>query len=282
MLRRQLVIAAVAVFLVAGHAAARETYMGAVRWAEGASEAELIGALRDDDIRWNAHAAINELRERGYGAVPALEKALGSDDWQQRQMAAELLRRIDGYVPSDRMFVVCVEGLADDALPWGDSPRTFTHVDNAYGGVEYLIGHAEAAEGYLAAGLHSVDAQQRFFCAYALGMAGRSGYAGPICEALAPHLNDNNIIGDATLATRALYLTGDAVAPHLRAARKRADDQGLKAIELILLDLSDPPVSIDEMRERGAGTDLTCLVHDPAVQDVRIRGMQPYRVRWRE
>ena len=244
-----------------------------------ASERELVAALADDDVRWNAQAALWELVGRGAAAVPELELALGSRDWQQRQMAAAALRRVEGYAPSERMFVVCVEGLADDALPWGDSPRTFTHVANAYGSVEYLIRHAAAAEGFIAAGLHSGDAQQRFFCAYALGMAGRSGYAELICEVLAPHLNDNDVRGDAVLGVRALYLTGDAVAPFLKDAMADADAQGRRAIEVILLDLRDPPGSVEEMRERWGDLRITELVHDPVVQGVGVRSVMVYRGR---
>lgn len=268
-----------ALFVTACGAAAAQTFEDAHAWAAEASERELVAALADDDIRWNAQAALWELMERGAVAVPVLEEALGSRDWQQRQLAAAALRRIEGYAPSERMFVVCVEGLADDALPWGESPRTFTHVTNAYGSVEYLIRHAVAAEGFIAAGLHSGDVQQRFFCAYALGVAGRSGYAELICDVLAPHLNDNDLRGDAVLAVRALYLTGDSVAPFLRDAWREADAQGRRAIEVILLDLRDPPGSVEEMRERWGDVRITDLVHDPAVQGVRVRSVMVYRGR---
>lgn len=259
-------------------ATAATTFEDAHAWALEASERELVAALADDDIRWNAQAALWELMGRGAAVIPELEGALGSRDWQQRQLAAAALRRIKGYVPSERMLVVCVEGLADDALPWGESPRTFTHVPNAYGSVEYLIRYTAAAEGFIAAGLHSGDAQQRFFCAYALGMAGRSGYAELICDVLAPHLNDNDLRGDAVLAVRALYLTGDAVAPFLRDAWREADAQGRRAIELVLLDLRDPPQTVAEMRERGAASGLTERGVDPAMGAGSVWGVEPFRV----
>ena len=244
-------------------------------WAESASNGELVDALVHDDVRWNALVAQLELIERGDDAVPQLELALRSEDWQQRQLAASLLRRVGTYQPSDSMLVVCVEGLANDRLPFDRGSRGI--VSNATEGTLYLIRHVEQAEGYVAAGLHFDDAQQRFFCAYILGMTSRGGYAGKICEILAPHLNDNSISGDAVLATRALYLTGPAVIPHLDKAARKADAQGRSLLELVILDLRDPPETLGDLYERGEITDVTGLVHDPAYEDVDIRMVVPFR-----
>ncbi len=249
---------------------------GLESWAESASNSELVDALVHDDIRWNAIEAMGELRDRGADAIYELEEALGSSDRQQRQFSASLLRRLDTYKPSDEMIYVCVEGLANDKAPPVRGAHPSMYGPNATQGAIYLIRHIDLAEGLVAAGMHSEDAQQRFFCAYILGKTSRSGYAGKICEILTPHLNDNSIRGDAVLATRALYLAGPAVIPHLKRASRRADEQGRSLIELVVLDLRDPPVAIEDLYERGAMTDVTCLAHDPAYEEVSIHRMIPF------
>ena len=51
---------------------------------------KLTADLRDDDRRFNAYWAMRLLPHLGLDAVPALERALSSDDYQQRQMAASV------------------------------------------------------------------------------------------------------------------------------------------------------------------------------------------------
>lgn len=82
----------------------------------------LVEALRHDAVRFNASDAVSELIQIGAEARPALQRALGSADWQQRQMAAYVLCVMRPDRPSRTLLRVCVEALADDALPHGRLP----------------------------------------------------------------------------------------------------------------------------------------------------------------
>ena len=77
----------------------------------------LIADLKDDEVRHNAGNAMVELMAMRPLPVQALEKALESDDFQQRQAAADILRSWSDAPPSRRLLEVTVEGLADDGFP---------------------------------------------------------------------------------------------------------------------------------------------------------------------
>lgn len=237
--------------------------------ADARAIAGLIADLADDDVRWNAQTAMWRLREIGGAAEAQLETALHSSDWQQRQLAAHCLRGLSGYEPSDRMLEVTVEGLRDDDLPVETRKgrqTAYTCVYNAAWGTRYLLRHAGRAEVFLLEGLHSNDAQQRYRCACVLGHAGlRSGIpaGAPI---LLDHLRDNDIPGDAMLSAAALYRFGPDVMPHLLAALPRADAQQAQLINLIVLDLTDPPQDRQELKARKSMQDVTNVYHDPALQ----------------
>ena len=79
----------------------------------------LIADLRADDQHWNAGAAAAVIeREVRAGRKPSmkarLHEALKSDDWQQRQYAAEILRELDEGLSGD-LLDVTIEGLRRDA-----------------------------------------------------------------------------------------------------------------------------------------------------------------------
>jgi len=250
----------------------------------------LIDDLRDDDIKWNAQDAIDELSKIGMPAVPALEAALDSPDWQLRQMAAFILRddwryrsSFKEYQPSTRLLEVCVEGLRHDDLPWeGRSwrPYTITWVSNAKMGVPYLIKHAKAAELFLVKALKSEDVQQRFLVAVVLGMAGRTASLEQTVRILLPHLQNNNISDDARMATPALYHLGKAVLPYLMEALPSADDQQEQLIRLIWLDLIEPAVTKEEKVKRSHFNTITQNCIDPALSvgewDLGYRDLHRY------
>ena len=239
----------------------------------------LVGDLRDDPFRFNAMEAMWRLRDFGDAALPALREALASEDWQQRQMAAHLLRRMDPDPPGDAMLRVCVEGLANDGLPYGPRRRpggrgSFTYVNNANAGVLYLIEHAAAAEPWLLEAIEGGDAQQRFLAAFVLGTAGRGEHAAVVADALLPHLEDNRIRGDGLMAGSALFCLGIEIEPHLRAARPTADEQAGPVIDLILRNLHDPPDTQEKLWARSPPPDQRLLsrrFHDP-IYEYRFEG----------
>lgn len=232
--------------------------------------------LADDSTRWNATIALGELREIGAAAIPALESALASSDWQQRQAAASILQSIQGYSPSERMLDVTIEGLRNDALPIENRPSrppAYTWVSNAADGTRFLIEHAEVAESRLVKGMESDDLQQRLLCATALGWGGRRAGIDRATEILLPHLRSNRISGDATLAAGALYRFGLAVEPALLKAREHpVDSQQQELLDLILLDLRDPPKTDADFAKRR-GMQHACRAFFDPVATLSIDGI---------
>jgi len=76
--------------------------------------ARLVEDLRDDEIKGNAGRAVEALRVAGPEALEPLQRALRSNDFQQRQLAGVVLAgRKDA--PATQPFAdVLVEGLGDD------------------------------------------------------------------------------------------------------------------------------------------------------------------------
>jgi len=245
----------------------------------------LVAALRDDGVQWNATDAMDALRRLPEPPIAALQEALDSDDWQQRQIAASLLWEFlhppDWRTPDEgdprwwgepqgrvtrRLLEVTVEGLRSDALPRDPASRRYTYVFNAADGFRCLSLHAHEARDLLEAGLSSGDEQQRFLCALALGFGGVGESAGVAAPILIPHLRDNDIHEDAKWSTAALYRFGPDVIPELLCARPDADEQQAQLIDLIILDLTEPPACRAELEGRRALNPITGVVFDPAIQ----------------
>ena len=269
MARHSFPAAMICVLMLAGGGAAFGVEGNRPPPADARSIDRYIADLADDDVRWNAHRAMSRLRRIGLTAEAQLEAALHSHDWQQRQLAAHCLRGLEGYEPSDRLLEVTVEGLRDDDLPVETRrgrQTAYTCVYNAARGAPYLLRHATQAEVYLLEGLGSDDEQQRFLCACILGHAGLQSGIPDGVPVLLEHLRDNDIPGDAMLSTAALYRFGLEVMPHLLAALPEADDQQARLIDLIVLDLTDPPENEEELRARKSMQDVTDIYYDPALQ----------------
>jgi hypothetical protein len=181
-------------------------------------------------------------------------------------MAAGLLRWADGYQPSERFLEVMVEGLQDDLHPRDRVRGTWTPPVNASGAVPFLVKRAEQAKKYLINALDSEDPQQRFLCAYILGMNGIKDELAVVVPILIPHLRDNDILQDACMASSALYHLGEDVRPHLLEAIPNADTQQEKTIQLILADLEGPPRSSEERAERRRMQVISGAFYDPALQ----------------
>ncbi len=194
-------------------------------WQNGALAVGLVRALRDDDVRGNATRALSLLRRLGNEAVPALERGLTSDDWQQRQLCAAVLRHMRGYEPSDRLLAVTVEGLRDDELPFDHRRRYTRGANNAWSGFFYLLRHGRGATPHLSAGLDSDDSQQRWLCARAAAAAGLVTLVDRAAPELVAHLRDNTIRGDAGEAQHALRQYGEAARPYLESALGSPDEQ---------------------------------------------------------
>jgi hypothetical protein len=169
-------------------------------------------------------------------SVPALERCLDSEDWFTRQVAAYALRLSKGYVPTERMLAVVVEGLGDDDLPRREHSQRGPGflIFNARQGLEYLILHIERAAPLVRRGLTSSDMQRRFLCAVIIAAARISEDSFRAIEILTAHLKSNEMQGDAAIAEIALGLMSPAAAMPLREAMDKMDAQCRDAIARVL------------------------------------------------
>jgi len=202
-------------------------------------------SLRSDDVRFNAVYSMWELRKEGERVVPYLERALGEDDYQMQQFAAGILmEQPEGYQPTLRLLKVMVEGLADDAFPYGrmgGKPFRYTDLRNARNGLEAFLAKpfwVDQAEARLVQALHSTDGQQRFLAALLLAEHEKKAYVQDLVRVLAPHLVDNMLRSDARMAAHALRKLGVHAKPMLRSYLGSGDEQQERYVKL-LLDVSD-------------------------------------------
>lgn len=237
------------------------------------SLAELIDDLHDDDVRFNAiHAWRELLLRRGPEKIAPLEKALDSEDWQQRQIAADILRnadihgRVDDYQPPDRLIEATVEALRHDLLPGWFSGEGQVLLYNATEAMRYLLFHPQLGTGLLEKALNSEDRQQRFLAAFVLGATGRSAQIERITEILIPHLKHDSLRLNACMATHALYGLGESVIPYLSDYRDSPDEQQRAAVRLIFMDLKSPPQTKEELLSRRKHHNLSTVKPDPAFQ----------------
>lgn len=241
------------------------------RQAQNKTLSEIISDLRSDDVRWNAVLALNDLIwHRGPEKVPLLEEALDSDDWQQRQLAAEALRLVRDHHPSERLCEVTVEGLKDDDLPGLYDPKGCVFAFNAASGVRYLLAHARSGTPYLEAALDSDDPQQRYLSAYVLGATGRYEQVEKIVKILIPHLKNDNVFENACMAAYALCHLGKPALAYLRPHVNAPDEQQRSAVKLIVKDIESPPETRADLVSRKRLHNLSSSIYDPAVQQHRF------------
>ncbi len=225
--------------------------------------------LANDDIRWNANAALGHLFGAGDVARAALDRAVSSEDWQQRHLAALVLWPLVDDKPSRRLIAVTLEGMSSLSVPPETDHTCLPLLPNyrMRRGVSYLMDHTEVAEPQLAEALDSEDFQLRFLAAFLLGINGHDQHLTSILPILLPHLNDNRISGDAQMAAAALYRLGPGVISHLESSKAQADEQGRALIEVILIDLKEDAsgqINHDYVRYGWARRHgITQMYHDP-------------------
>ena len=222
--------------------------------------------LRDDDIRGNATAAMTRLRRLDRSMIPVLERALTSQDLQQRHLVAEVLYGLDARA-SQALVDVSVQALGRDvtrAVSASGLPSP------AVSATRYLATHTDAARSALRFGLGSQDSQQRFLCAFLLAQGGHALDTDIVCRELIEHLADNHIGGDALMASHGLYRLGEHGQAALRAWRPYVDEQARTLLDLIELDWRAPPRDRAELAARSKLQRVTTVYHDPALHyDVR-------------
>jgi hypothetical protein len=193
---------------------------------------KLINDLRDDDIAWNATTAYMEIANARCEAVPWLEPVLYDADLQARYAAAQLLRDIcPEYEASERLLEVSMEFLRrgyEDDPPLADfiwSWDAFRYLDqsNVY----------HRVRSRLLTNLQSANRRERLYSALIVAKNGEVDFAGHLVNILAPHLADNDLRRDASLATSAIFSLGKAALPHLHSYRFSPDQQQAELAELI-------------------------------------------------
>jgi hypothetical protein len=215
----------------------------------------LIHELRDDNVEWNAMGAAWQLRSLRIGAVPALERALHSPDWQTRQFAASILREHEWGDPSGALIAVTVEGLRSDDLPdqraEGSRRSAYSYVNNGKEGVEFLAKHARSAVMEMSRALANGDDQQKLLCAVAAGLAGLDDLLPAAAPVLIEHLGGNDVGADATLAQAGLIGFGPRVVEYLSGAMDGGDVQRQKLLRRVLERVRREEYAAARAAERG-------------------------------
>lgn len=265
---------------------------------------QLISELRDDDIRSNAEQAMRAILRYPTSPVERLYEALDDPEWQTRQIACHLLWSIrtlherlastnndmvdttsryarsqrdlpawrqSEYPPvTKRLVEVTIEGLRDDQTPYERVDRRALMYTNAAHGLFRLIPIAHDWIPQLREALHSDDNQQRLFAAMIAGRAGIASLVEPAAAELLPHLRDNDIREDAKFAVWALGGFDRELLPILQRAIPTADPQQRDLMQLLMLDMIDPPTTLAEREERGRRyNNISRSVHDPVTEPPR-------------
>ncbi|MBS0196807.1 MAG: hypothetical protein JSR77_08620 [Planctomycetes bacterium] len=219
-------------------------------WQRHLVVATAIDNLRDDAIANNAEWAMSTLAALGEDSLIALEAALHSPEWQQRQLAAEVLRswcpderasrRVTSspapvYQPTPKLLEVTVEGLADDALPYATNSTTW--VFNARSGYEFLRRHITQAAPYIRAGLNAGDPQQRMLCSLLAGQSRDPVLVAAAAPMLVEQLRDDGVVFNAKYACDSLLWLGRQSFRHLNRALDSQDSQQRTLAGLLVLDI---------------------------------------------
>ncbi len=237
-----------------------------------------IDNLKSDDVDHNALHAIDKLREIGFPAVPWLENALYSEDYQTRHAAACLLCEAGhDYQPSDKLIQVVLESLEIDKCP---SDLFGYFIVQPSSGCNWFIDnpeYAEKAKRQLIANLHSNDKYARFFSALILANWQETDLTSLLAPILLPHLCDNRIPRDATAAAHALYKLGDGVRPFIEPLIEGSDDeQQAELARMIVVQLDNP----DESSNPTTMREIDTRVHNPIIERGKFWWRWDYRDRF--
>ena len=198
-----------------------------------------IGDLHDDDVHWNAHYAQTMLMSIGCAAVPLLEEALHSEDYQARHLAAQIIRSVcPEHVPSQRMLDVTLDLLRRD----GYKPGEYWSIFSPTSAFLYLLqqtNQVHLIRPRLVNNLDSEDGQERFTSAVLLAHHGERHMAERLVRQIAPHLMDNRISSDGGMAARALFQLGPVVMPYLERYLNSDDWQQADFVDLVYRSLQN-------------------------------------------
>jgi hypothetical protein len=279
---------------------------------------ELIAELGDDGVLWNAQTAIKAIMSYPNSPIDRLYEALDDPDGQIRQIACDLLWNIRGFegitskhndmvyttyrrwIPNandpncpawrftkkpevtPRLVAVTTEGFKDDGTPYDRSlePRRALMYTDAIHGLYRLAPIAQDWQAELEAAAQSKDSQQRFFAALTLAIGGVEDSIEIALAELLPHLRDNDTEGDAVICIWAIAQFGKPVIPHLAKVFPSADQQQRELITLIILDLTNPPQTKQELIARKEMHSITNIVYDPVLEPTSTYLRENLRWTW--
>ena len=127
--------------------------------------------------------------------------------------------------------------------------------------VLYLVRWHRPAREFVIAALDSSDPQQRLFAAVVAAFARYHGCEEQVVAILAWHLQDNEIMGDAGLAARALYELDAAGVPFMKSWLDHEDPQVRAVMASLVERIEHPDRTWDTCEHRMPK--LTSKAHDP-------------------
>ena len=213
---------------------------------------ELKEDLKDDGEYWNAYPAADQLIkliQHNMLSIHNMEQLLYSDDHQQRQYAAWIIKRAVPYYDSPILYEIIVESLANDNIPWdwgNGGVVQFPHKDsgdNFYDPYFYnaTMAMQDLMQNYswyatepLINGLYSDDKQLSFFSAVILAENQIIDAIERTVEVLCDNLKDDKIPHNGCMAFSALYNLGESSCQHMYKHYQISEDEQEKESILLL------------------------------------------------
>ncbi|MCC7015095.1 MAG: hypothetical protein IT454_21220 [Planctomycetes bacterium] len=220
---------------------------------QGRAWGRWIEDLRDDDVRWNAQQAVDELQRAPSEVEELLGACLDARDRQQRKLAALVLARRGSTVRAPRLAECLVEDLAEDEFPWGcarEAERcTYTPLWNASCAAQWLAEHPEWSRAALEAAADSGSVQQQLAVSALLALDAGSSSSDRACVRMIAHLADNDVSQDAALAFDVLATVGPRALPFVERAWPGSDAQQRELLRRLFAELAPSDA-------RGVGVEL--------------------------
>ena len=208
--------------------------------------------LKDDGVYWNAYPAADQLIkliQHNMLSIHNMEHLLYSDDHQQRQYAAWIIKRAVPHYDSPILYEIIVESLANDNIPWDwgkGGVVQFPHKDSGDNFHDPYFYNATMAmqdlmQNYnwyatepLINGLYSEDKQLSFFSAVILAENQIIDAVERTVEVLCDNLKDDKIPHNGCMAFSALYNLGEASCQHMYKHYQISKDEQEKESILLL------------------------------------------------
>lgn len=209
-----------------------------------------IEDLKDDEVKWNASGtSLLSIMRLNLFPIEKLTPYLDSDDHQQRQFIAHIIRRSNYSYHSDRLFEVLVESLRSDYIN-SDEPSVLFCAGgyfflNAYMAFDDLLFNGSFAKKYLLEGLSSRCRQQKKFCAILLGENRIFEELDKTLNILCENLKDDGWMSNGCHAFAALYSYGPSISEKLVPYHTLGDTQSRLAIEVLWKEFGKNPKDIN-------------------------------------